>query len=103
MADKYNNLGAACSPAQGTCFSEFELRERLHIPSGATQRRRAVSISSQVVNPVPEGRLPESTAENAGVSWQPHPSLVALARLLARQVAAELTKTSNAGQEDDDQ
>jgi hypothetical protein len=83
MADNYKNLRAACTPAQGTCFSEFELRERLHIPSRATQRRRAVSISSQVVNPVPEGRLPES-------------------RLLARQVAAELTKTSNMGLEVDD-
>jgi hypothetical protein len=102
MADKYENLGAACSPAQGTCFSEFELRERLHIPSRATQRRRAVSISSQVANPVPSGRLPESTAENAEASGQPHPALIALTRLLARQVAAELTKTSNTGLEVDE-
>ena len=103
MADNYKNLGAACSPAQGTCSSELEQRERLHIPSRATQRRRAVSISSQAANPVPAGRLPESTAENAEASGQPHPSLIALARLLAQQVVAELTNTSNAGQEDDDQ
>lgn len=101
MARIYNRSGAAGSPDEGACSTEPEQHEWQQTRSRTAETKQAASIGSTPTRRASLEVQRDAPVGNVKPSGQPHPALIALARLLARQAAAELSDAPAAGSGDD--
>ena len=92
MATSYNRSGAGGAPGEGPCSTKPKQSEVLKTRPLMAQPKRAALTGTASTHIAPIEAQPDTPAVNSECSGKSHSALVALARLLARQAAAELSK-----------
>jgi hypothetical protein len=101
MARIYNGGGAGGSPNEGTCSTKPEQREWLQARPLTARPKHVASIGAEPTPLASHEVQTGAPTRNTDFSGKSQSALVALARLLARQAAAELSDEPAAASGDD--